>query len=351
MNIKLATDQDRQVWDDYVEKSSAVSPLNFYVWRNILSKSYQAETFFFIAQDQNHKIVGVCPSYVIKGMDGRRRMYGLRFGFIADNSEASNLLLFYIKDFCAQRGIIPQALTSGYSRVSPPENFREVVKKTLVLRLGADEKIMWEGLRNKTRNMIRRAERSKLTIARGFQHLDDFYRIYASRMMDKGVHAQAYCFFSNIAEYLKDSTELLVAKQNNKVIAGMLLMFGKQNALYPYQACASGAEQYAPNQLLIWEAMRLCSKRGIEQLDMGESTEGGSVYQSKINFGGDARDIYYLKPKNEKHGFHGATLFFMFPLAIYARIIQRCAIIALKVCPFNWRVKFSAWLKKRDRII
>src|SRR3989338_8904241 len=167
------------------------------------------------------------------------------------------------------------------------------VKKTVVMELASSADEMWKGLRNKTRNMLRKAKNAGLTIECGFENLDAFYRIYARRMLEKKVPIHSIGFFKHVAKELDGCTQLLVATHNGVPVGGMLLLMGTHTALYPYQSSTSEGERYGANQLLVWEAMRFCLARDITTLDMGESKEGGSVYQSKINFGGISKDLYY----------------------------------------------------------
>ena len=63
-------------------------------------------------------------------------------------------------------------------------------------------------------------------------------------------------------------------------------LLAKDAATYPFNVCLKDSHQYAPNPLLLWEALMACVERGVSLLDMGESSEGSSVYRFKKNFGG-----------------------------------------------------------------
>lgn len=195
-----------------------------------------------------------------------------------------------------------------------------------MMDLSDSEKEMWNALRNKTRNMIRKAQNAGLIVELGFQHLEAFYRIYAKRMLEKGVLIHSQYFFEAIADHLKDSATLLTVKDKGKVVGGMLFLYGQRSAIYPYQASLKQGEQLASNQLLIWEAMRLCQEHGMKMLDMGESSEGSPVYRSKINFGGITKDVYYYSFRQMSSSKFSALPLFLFihsPLCVREKMGPR----------------------------
>jgi hypothetical protein len=60
---------------------------------------------------------------------------------------------------------------------------------------------------------------------------------------------------------------------------------------------------------LNWAAMKRCAERGVGILDMGESRKGSPVFQSKANFGGTPRDVFYYKVgRRAARSFGGALL-------------------------------------------
>lgn len=332
MNVRLATDADRERWNAYLDMHQDVPPFARYEWRDVMESAYRTPTYFFLAEDASGSINGVCATYVTKPWKGNSVLYSMRFGLLVNSKEFGAVLLKHIEQFFLQERIGSYLLTSGYKQSAPDTLVS--VKKTLVLDIAGSEEALWSGLHNKTRNMIRKAERSGLHIEYGFNNLEAFYRIYVQRMLEKGVLIHPMEFFERIAEKCAAFAELLLVKHGDIPVGGMLLLMGKQSALYPYQASLQEGERFASNQLLIWEAMRICQRRGIQTLDMGESREGGSVYQSKVNFGGTPRDVYYYSSH------YGPTSkFSAMPAFIFAK------------APLWIRRRIGPWIKRQGRII
>lgn len=332
MNIRLAADADRDAWNIYVKTHPEVPPLVRYEWRTILERAYRVPTYFFLAEDDGGAVKGICATYVTKPWGGKPMLYSLRFGLLADGEAVGQALLSHIRNFCSTQGIGAYLVTSGYNLF---QNDKVETKKTVGLCLLDSEKEMWNSLRNKTRNMIRKAQKAGLIVERGFENVEAFYRIYAKRMLEKGVPIHSLAFFKQTIKELKDFAELLVVKRGGMPVGGLLLLVDKHTAIYPYQASLPEGEQYASNQLLIWEAMHLCHRRGITMLDMGESKEGSSVYQSKLNFGGTPRDVYYYS-----FGGNGSP-----------SILSAMSQILFARAPFWVRKKIGPWIKQQGRVI
>ncbi len=341
MKVRLAKEKDKMKWDSYLEGCGFHPPLNYYGWKHILERSYGLKTFFFMALDENEDIQGTLPTYLIKDFRNNKRLYSLRFGLNGSSNEIKNSLLLHLSDFCRERGIRSNSLTSGYHRINT--DFKSAVKKTLMLDLGKDEESTWRSFRDKTRNMIRKGVKSGLTAEKGFHNLKEFHRIYRLNMLSKGIPAHSFRFFKNIAGELGDTSELIVAKKDGLIIAGIFILFARDVAIYPFQASIMDYHKFAPNIFLIWEAIKSCLDKRIYKLDMGESTEGGDVYIFKTNVGGRPRDIYYYTALTTMKNVFDGDIEDRLSTSLVSRILLKT--------PLSFRKRLGIWAKRRERII
>jgi len=341
VQVRLATQEDSAAWDRYLDKFPDIPPMNRYAWKGILEDTYRVKTYFFIALDKDNKVAGILSSYVTRDIKNRLNLYSLRFGIVADDKACYAGLLDHIKDFCGQNNIVSNLTASGYKKIDT--NYTETVKKTVILKLPRTEEEMWQSLRDKTRNMIRKSQKSGLVAERGFCGLKEFYDIYTVNMLKKGIPIHRLEFFENIAGAMPYNATLITAKKGAKVIGGTFVLHSMTSAIYPFQSSASDMRTYAPNPFLVWEAVKMCMERGIPALDMGESSQGGSVYDFKVNFGGVPRDVYYYTTflRNEEQSKSGGVW----------KAKPSLAVRALTVTPFFMRKQIGLWLKTRGRII
>jgi hypothetical protein len=162
-------------WDAYLDSIPGNLPLNRYAWRAILQRSYRVETYFFMALDDTGDVCGVLPTYATCDFWGNTRIYSTRFGLVADDDGVANMLLSHLTNFCAENGIVSALVTSGSTRRQT--SYHETSKITMAMDLCEDENAEWRALRAKTRNMIRKAQRSDLIAERGPHNLDAVYDI------------------------------------------------------------------------------------------------------------------------------------------------------------------------------
>ena len=295
MIIRTATDEDRRAWDAFAAKSEATPPYYIYAWKRILESSYRLRTHFFMAVADDGTIRGIFPTYITKTFRGKKNLFGLRYGLLADDEETRVTLYEHAMSFCAEQGVRSALIPAGFQSLEAP--YTETIKKTLLLDLAGTEEQTWDSFRDKTRNMIRKAERGGLEIETGWHNVGAFYDIYASYMQAIGVFFHSRSFFVQMGERLGERVELISAKKDGAVIAAMVLLYGGQVASYPFQSAKMEYRKFAPNQFLIWEAIKRCIARGITRLDMGESKVGSSVYKFKTNFGGVPHDLHYYSDK------------------------------------------------------
>jgi predicted N-acyltransferase len=346
VNVAPATAAGRKAWDIYVDNASTNLPTNRYAWKEILERSYGVRTLFLTAEDETGRVCGVLPTYLTRGFNGTERMFSLKGGLVAESDEAAAAMVSYLESFCRERRVSSCLLTSGY--VEKPTPYLSMVRNTMVMDIEPAEESQWDALRAKTRNMIRKS--GGLIAERGFQNLDRFYGLYASLMLEKKIAPLSKGLFLTLADSLGSDAELIVAKKDDKAVGGLLILFGRNVATYPWQASAPEARDLAPNQFLIWEALRSCRERGISTLDMGECTLGGSVYHFKKNFGGRPRDVhYYQSPpgywaNGRKSALAGGQRLIG---AVTARIAYRLA----NDSPAWARKRVGPWMKAKGRIV
>lgn len=342
MEIRLAIDNDMERWDAYLDRFSGIPPMNKYAWKGILENTYRIKTYFFIAFNENGKVAGILPSYAAKDIKSRLNLYSLRFGLMANDDACCNAFFEHVKIFCEENKIASDLITSGYKKIDT--DCKETVRKTMILNLSGGEEATWQSLRDKTRNMIRKSIKSGLTADRDPGNIKVFYDIYALNMLEKGIPIHNRDFFENIFRKMGNSAEIVVARTGGKIIGGTIVLYSRNAAIYPYQASLTQFHSYAPNQFMVWEAVKSCISRNIPAIDMGESSEGGHVYDFKLNFGAEPRDIYYYSTRSRKEEGPAGSL-------SHKKTKPSFSVRVLSKTPVFLRKRLGLWLKPRRRII
>ena len=184
------------MWNSYVERRSDVPPRALYEWGELLRQAYPVETPLFAVHRDDGSVAGVLLAYHMRRRG--RVLYSPPFGLLVDDEEAGRALLEAARDYCRDRGLARAIITSGLRSIT--SRFQTWTKTTVLLSLGGSADDLWAGMRGKTRNMIRKAKRSGLTLGRGFAYLDGFYSAYLARLSEKGIDLQPRSYFARLVE-------------------------------------------------------------------------------------------------------------------------------------------------------
>lgn len=170
---------------------------------------------------------------------------------------------------------------------------------TVTLDLTKNIDAIWnEDIKSKNRNMIRKAERSGLSVEKSLD-FETFKKIY-SVTMDK-VDADGYYYFKD--EYYNKIKEnnnyiLLDVKKENKIIA--VAIFMGYGDYFHYHLAGSLKEylKFAPNNLLLWETIKYAKAKGYKTMHFGggltDSLED-NLFKFKSGFSKNYCDYYVGK--------------------------------------------------------
>ena len=230
-------------------------------------------------------------------------------------------------------------VTSGYDSIAAYADC--TTRQTLRIAVPRSGEAAWESLRNKTRNMVRKAERNGVRVVSGIEFLDGLYRCYSARMLAKGVPVHAREFFRAFLTRCGDAAEVLVARIGTRVVGGMLLLTSPSSAAYPFQATLPEGERSAATALLTWDAVRRCAERGIPFLDMGESTPGSGTFHAKSNFGGVPVPVWYVRMGIDRAAARRSAS------GVFAVRVARWGMLH---APYGIGVRCGVWARRHGRL-
>lgn len=146
------------------------------------------------------------------------------------------------------------------------------------------EAIIFETLTGKCRNMVRQAERAKITVklSSDFEQFWDILEaVLKARHEVKPTHTVTE--IKKLHELLPQGFRLLAAFDGKKMVGGIVLITINDKALYTlYMGQEYASQQHHPMHLLLTEAIKLGLKEGKRVLHLGVSTEDGG---KKVNEG------------------------------------------------------------------
>ena len=139
--------------------------------------------------------------------------------------------------------------------------------------LARSEDAIWVGLTGAARTTIRKARSQQLVVREG-RTLDDVRRFYEMhchvRKRKYRLLPQPFAFFENLyAAFAPHQLTVLLAEDQGTPIAGSVFIEWADTLYYKFNASVD--QSSAPNDLILWEAMRMGRRRGLKLLDFGAS--------------------------------------------------------------------------------
>lgn len=176
--------------------------------------------------------------------------------------------------------------------------FDYVEKHTHVLDLTITQTALWEGLEGRCRTAVRKAEKSGIEVVeeKDNSNLEGFHNIFARLYQDQGMSPPVGSkFFHCLWEkYSSNGLHFILARLDQKIIAGALLLQSEGRANYLIGASLPEYNNLNPNNLVQWTGIRLAKSNGAKEYDfVGSDIE--RLAKFKKSFGGRLENYTLLE--------------------------------------------------------
>ncbi|HRR19645.1 MAG TPA: peptidoglycan bridge formation glycyltransferase FemA/FemB family protein [Ignavibacteriales bacterium] len=182
-------------------------------------------------------------------------------------------------------------------------------RKTVVLDISPLKEDIWINSYSSTnRNMIRKARKHGIEIFEGssLQDYKIFYSIYIETM--DNVKSDKYLYFNekyfvNFKRFLNNNHKLILAKYQNEIIGGMILMYHGDYAHYHLSSRKTEFGKVAVNNIFLDYAIDVAKQLGCKYFHLGGGTtsnENDSLLKFKSNFSKDRAEFYIGKKIHNK---------------------------------------------------
>lgn len=199
---------------------------------------------------------------------------------LAQKEKAIFARLSSYKELTAYRLALTAALVDHHPQTS------------LILDLTLSEDQILAQMKPKGRYNIKVAQKNGVSVEE-LKNVEDFYSILkqTGNRDGFGIHSQRY--YQKMLDSLGSQAQLLVAKQEDKVIAGGIFVYLDEWGIYYYGASDHAYRKSMAPYLIQWEAIKEAKKRGCKFYDfLGIAPEDGKnhawagVTDFKKKFGG-----------------------------------------------------------------
>jgi len=305
MNIRVANENDKEDWNNFVAKHSDY-PCFLYQWKEILERVYGYECKFLIAEDQN-EIVAIFPVSLMKSKVFGQRLCSLPFSdyggplFSLERTDISmDLFTDYLiphlnsADFLEVRTPIQISVTNRLRNSLELGNMKYA---TFVIDLKKPFDEVWKHQFDKyLRNSIRKAIKNGIKVREeNFEEkLSEFYTLYLMTMKKLGSPPHGEKFFRTCYALLGESrVKLFSASMLGRSIGGVLAFLG-EHIIYPvYEGINPRYRNLNTASLLFSEIMEWGCERDYWNFDFGRTLLGSGVYLFKKQWGGKEKALPY----------------------------------------------------------
>lgn len=277
-------------WNDFLSVCPAATYCHRYEWKPIIEAAYGL-TVKQLLIDFEGQLVGAFPLVLTPGLGGRAvSMAYCNYGDVA----AAEGWQDYVPDM--RSACLEYLARNGVKKVevrSKIEKSGEAREVTLILGLPATSDELWRNIGDKARNQVRKAKRSGLVTQWGSEQVDDLYAVYAANMGRLGTPVHARTFFERAVSEFGDDADVLTVRLEGKVVGAMMLIKHNNTWADPFASSLPGYQQYNPNMMLYWEALRSASLHGARFFDFGRSQVGSGTAKFKSQWGAIAYPLEY----------------------------------------------------------
>lgn len=322
MNFELLNPLDAFQWESSVTSAPAVSFFHTCEWARVLAETYHYTPYYGSLVSPAQRM-GLMPVMEVRSLLTGRRGVGLPF---------SDECPPHLEEGCELAELIDPLLALGRRREWDYLEIRgnaakdlpgAVVSDSFVvhdLALEDSEEAQFGKLKDNHRSNIRKARKAGMEI----QHLETleavqaYYRLHCLTRKRHGLPPQPWLFFKKIHEHIIAPGRgfVTLASADKQWIAGAVYCIAGERALYKFGASDMAYQQWRPNNLVMWEAIRRSRQYGCTHFCFGRTDlHNAGLIKFKRNWGAQERALSYYRiglgkriaPNVPQHGTGFAT--------------------------------------------
>jgi FemAB-related protein (PEP-CTERM system-associated) len=282
-------------WDRFVHEHPDSTGYHVWKWRTVFERAFGHRTEY-LAATQGSDIVGVLPLVVFESRLFGRFMVSLPFvnygGVLSSSEDARRALLRHA--FQLARELRLSHIELRHTARLFPDLPAKHHKVSMHLKLAPDSDSAWKALKNKERNLIRKAQKSDLDVRiGGVEHIDEFYRIFARNMRDLGTPVYGRGFFESIFDAFPEQTRIFLVEFGGRAIAASITYAYRGHIEVPWASSLREFRDRCPNNLLYWTMIQYAIENRFEIFDFGRSSPDDGPFRFKQQLGAEPVPLHW----------------------------------------------------------
>jgi len=258
-------------------------------WLAVLQRGLRHEPYLLEAR-VGDQTCGLLPLAYLHSLLFGRFLVSLPYlnsgGVVADSDATASLLIDRAVELADQLRVhyleLRQERPFEHARLT--DRFSNKVHLRLALPATVGQ--LWDGLRAKVRNQVRKGQNNNLTVAwGGLELLGEFYAVFSRNMRDLGTPVYGRTLFRAVLEQFPARAEFCVVRAGTLPVAAALLLHGWGITEVPSASSLRSHNATNANMLMYWHLLERAVERGQATFDFGRSSRDSSTYHFKTHWG------------------------------------------------------------------
>lgn len=303
MEVVLAEQSDRRIWDEYVLAHPDGCAYQLFAWRDAVKTAYGFDSLYLMALDGG-RVGGVFPLIDFQRPVLHRRLVSLPYcdngGILADNPGVAAMLLAAAIDQARRLSAsnLDVRVTAG-----PVDRDGERTKVQMRLMLPESSAALLSGLKAKLRSQVLKPQRDGLYgQVGGVELLSDFYAVFTANMRLLGSPVHSLDWFQAIfSEYRSRARVGVVYTPAGQPAAAGIILLAHRMVSIPWASSLRSLNHLNPNMLLYWNFLAFAADNGFRVFDFGRSTAGEGCFRFKQQWGAIPHRLTWVSFDPEGH--------------------------------------------------
>lgn len=313
MNVIELQLSSENAYRSFVDKRPDALIYHTLEYRNLLAELTQGVARYFVCEDGDGAVRGVLPLFQVDGPNGlilnSLPYYGSNGGIVSDSFAARNALMTKYNELLAAKDVAASTIIanpfnddaldgashdyvdSRIGQVSPIDATADHVD------------VLMERLHYKTRNMIRKASKTGVTVIADNSLVDQLREIHEENMNALGGRPKSPEFFEVMTSVFAPLQQyrIYAAYLNGEIAAALLLLFHGEVVEYFTPAVRKEYRDSQALSLVIFTAMVDASKKGFRWWNWGGTwSSQESLHRFKSRWGTQDRPYVYRTKVNDR---------------------------------------------------
>lgn len=314
-------------WDDYASSHPQATFFHSIGWRKVLERTFPYQPIYLAAQ-KNGLINGILPLYLVPHLPFGRSLVSMPIavygGICANDAATAQALLQRAQEVAREKGV-------RYLEIRNQESFGDLPVKDLYVTfkkpIDPDPEKNLAAIPRNQRRSIRQAQKFGLTYKVGGEELlRDFFEVYSHSVRNLGSPVFPLALFKNLLAEFGPACRILGVFKDEKMIAGVLTFFFRDQVLPYYGGALREAFKLAASDFMYWSLMGHGAEHGYKVFDFGRSKKESGAYHFKRHWGFEPSPLayqYYLVKQKSLPNLNPQNPKFSLPIALWKKLPLR----------------------------